>query len=561
MFTSLLWKEWRECRWKILVLFAIYLALVLVAWAADRRYSLEETQYAVLALAILMPGVIAMGTIADEHVRRTAETLQALPVPMSRVFLVKFLAGLATLFLPLLAIEAFCWLFLPASFYNAAYVSEHPYWALTPVGLTVTLYLWILALGSRRRTELGVGATYVALFLGLGVAAAILELLWSFHGVFPRIVDLLDTLSPLGFIAKHPTISSTTRTPFSLTALAQALTWAPLAVIALWRYTHPRIARIARPLDQPATFNASSLSPRRFPILWKSWREVRRLILLYGILVLAFIVIDSLLIQRALNQGLYFYPGPEMLAILPVLMGLVTIILLGTDVGLREAETHLENFWHSRPIPHAPYFRRRFAFGLFLSLLLLLIPAIFILSISIWQLQTSRPPMELMAWEMPTHRSVISPVLPPPDGPRPVFPDWPASRDFYAVMEMRDFLHRAQGTTVALFLLFAPQAVLFFSLSAFVATLSRRRIIPLMFAFAFAIAFQLLYVGNTFYRWVYEIWDWQSMITWVLYYAYCLTLLILSAALARLATKSTTANWRARLERHLESRAELVTTT
>src|SRR4051812_78588 len=113
MLQAILWKEWRECRWKMFMLLGMYLLLVLGAWAIEKRMPFVEAQFVVLALSFIMPGIVAMGTIADERVRRTADTLQALPVSAAKVFLLKTLVGLATLLLPLVAVEAFCFLVLP----------------------------------------------------------------------------------------------------------------------------------------------------------------------------------------------------------------------------------------------------------------------------------------------------------------------------------------------------------------------------------------------------------------------------------------------------------------
>lgn len=548
MIASLLWKEWRECRWKMLVLFAVYLLLVLLAWAVERHYPLQESQFAVLALTFVMPGVVAMGTIADERVRRTADTLQALPVSMGRVFAVKSLAGLATLLVPLLAVEAFCWLVLPALRESADFAHDHPFWILSLIGLTVALYVWILALGARLRTELSVGLAYVLMLFSCAAVAILFETL---RGLIlrntgdefnPRAwASLLYYLSPVGFVQDVTAPTHTDGVHIAITAVLQAFTWLTLWEIALWRFITTPATRVARPLASNMAPSKTPLASRRFPVLWKSWRESRHVVLACATVTLVFIAIDSLLIQSALTRGWYFTEGPAFLVIAPGILGMVMVIFLGTDVGMRESEIHLESFWQSRPIPQASYFLRRFAFGLLLALLLVAVPAALSLGITTWQLATTQPP--------PDELFRI---------PYPIIPDWPPSREPGVVSIMLDHLSDAQGAARVFLGFFVPQAMLFFATAAFIATLSRRRIIPLFVSFGFAVAFQMLYANDHFGNYLNYHWygDWHSWLALGL--AYFMVMLALSALMAWLAVTSTTRNWRASLERGLENREEAV---
>jgi hypothetical protein len=556
MIASLLWKEWRECRWKILVLFGVYLALVLLTWAIERRALLLEAQFAVMILCLVMPGVIAMGTIADERVRRTAETLQSLPIPAGWVFFIKTLAGLTTLLLPLLAIEAFNALVLAGDREYLLNIENIPSSPFAFVGLSVSLYFWILALAAPRRTELGVAATYVFMFLALGLIALLVALLsFTYEIDFWRTVKALALWSPLGFLYGILEASPANFRVLVTAAIVQLITWPPLCAIALWRYAHTPVMHIARPLDQTTTITTTSLAPRRFPILWKSWRESRLAVLLFSAPILAFIVIDCLATQYAISAGRYYRDTSSFL-ILPCVLSAFVVILLGTDVGMRESEIHLENFWHSRPIPQSTYFRQRFAFGLLLSLLLLVGPALLSMGILAWQQAVNLPPPQKLLYYNTFFAGLSGPPGTVP--PRPVFPDWPPSRNPHVVNYMLSNLFQMYDFLAGFLVLYIPHAILIFSISAFIASLSRRRIIPLMLSFGIALIFPVLFFSGELRPWLVRGWSWNWYASWLLILANWLITLNLSLLFAALATKSTTANWRAKLERRLEPRAEIL---
>ena len=62
MVGSLLWKEWREQRWKAVGIFGAYAAMVATAFLLSRRDGFEMAEGCIFAISFLVPGFMAMGT-------------------------------------------------------------------------------------------------------------------------------------------------------------------------------------------------------------------------------------------------------------------------------------------------------------------------------------------------------------------------------------------------------------------------------------------------------------------------------------------------------------------
>lgn len=499
MLDSLLWKEWRECRWKMLALFGVYLLLALFALAIERVEPYWEAQYALYALVFVMPGIVAMGTIADERVQRTARTLQALPVMPTHVFFCKFVAGLGTLLLPLLAIQIICRLVFPVADSHKFQLAL-PYWTLSEAGLTVSLYLWILLLAGRRRAEMSVGLTYIAMLMGCLVIAVLSAAMRAYatrvtghDAQLPQWWTFLVSLTPIGFARPFPAEGDHMNLPtFAATAAVQAVTWLPLWFLARRRCSTALPERIACAPELPAAPLAFTLAGCHHPILWKSWRESRRLVLGYLAATSVLIVATSVLLRVTLGS---FREGPFILLYPLTVFSLIVTAMLGVDVGMRESETQLENFWKSRPIPAPGYFWRRYIFGWLFSLLAMTAPLGLLFIILCAQS-----------------------IAEPSNG----------------VDSSRNY---AGFTLMAA----VPPVTLAYAVAVFMATLSRRRIIPLTVSLALCLFQCYCPVSFPLYMALFP-----SPLTFLVY----LLLFVAPCALFTwLAKKSTAADWRAWLER------------
>lgn len=147
---SLLWKEWHEQWWKLAfgsLILAAFAAIGLHARAVPDSETLEWL--AVLA-ALLLPIMASTGLVPPERDDGTLDTLLALPVPVSKIFLVKLAFGLLLCVGPILAATL-------ASIATAGgrevALSEMITLSLRTAGVTLSLFIWMFTLTIRLPSE------------------------------------------------------------------------------------------------------------------------------------------------------------------------------------------------------------------------------------------------------------------------------------------------------------------------------------------------------------------------------------------------------------------------
>lgn len=180
---SLLWKEWHEQWWKLAfgsLILAAFAAIGLHARAVPDSETLEWL--AVLA-ALLLPIMASTGLVPPERDDGTLDTLLALPVPVSKIFLVKLAFGLLLCIGPILAATL-------ASIATAGgrevALSEMLTLSLRTAGVTLSLFIWMFTLTIRLPSEtraamitIGILIIWVLLSAGIsGHSTSYIEQLW-----------------------------------------------------------------------------------------------------------------------------------------------------------------------------------------------------------------------------------------------------------------------------------------------------------------------------------------------------------------------------------------------
>jgi ABC-type transport system involved in multi-copper enzyme maturation permease subunit len=493
MIGALVWKEWRECRWKMLGIFMVYMALAMANWVAlyfapyregAARDILSRIQISFIILTALFPGFVAMGTITEEKARRTAETLRVLPVGMGRVFLVKCLWGMLTLVVPLLAVQMAAWFVMFPEGRGGIDVMPLAKWCGFSAMATVCMYAWILALGVRCRSEFQVALLFVA-FLFFNV-------LWL------GFVDLgghshLAKIFPVSWWLAGPPSNPNLEWGMALNFLLLG----PLVAWACRGYGRARaLRRGSEAVVAPATARQwrRPLVAQRFPVVWKTWRENRVLVLGYLSLAMFFLAAEIEVIwyinafgYQISGVGRIFYG--EWLFGLPEVMCFLVAIILGVDIGLRDFENRVERFWQARPIPSGSYFGKRFALGAAFALAMAVIPMLMLYAGS---------------YDL-THLSEVA----------------------------SDFLRY-----------YAPQVVLVYGASVLFATLINRRVVSMVAGLAVAVGLQM---PLDISRAVYDLRDnIMNDMEWAL--AYFVVIAIATAGLGWLAALSIRGRWRERLD-------------
>ncbi len=500
---ALVWKEWREHRGKMLGILLVYLALVgsmRLLFTGTVGEALIQAQMCLIIAALVIPGFVAMGTLTEEQARRTADTLRVLPVKMGRVFLVKCFWGLLTLLVPLVAAQMAAWFVIFPDSTGQRYVMPLIEWCVLAVTMTACMYAWTLALGVRCRSEFRVVLVFIA-FLFFNV-------LWLALMYEARLEGLMDFL-PLSLVTMDPK----GRPGLEWAVAENLLLVGPLLAWACWGFGR---AGSARRRDVPEAGSRTRVGPfagQRFPVVWKTWREYRRLVLGYLGLALLFVVLDGALawyyvihweeVRNGTKESNALWrlgsdTGP-LLVVLPAIGAYLMAIVLGVDLGVRDFENRLERFWESRPIPAADYFRKRFALGAAFTLAMAVIPALVVYA-GRWLL-------------------------------------------LHPNNELGDFL---TDMATAFLLFFVPQIALLYGLSALLATLSRRRVVPMVFGVAVAIVMQMIF-ANQDSQLIYHLLN-DIMKGTVVSVVYIAVMALATTGLGWVAALSIQGRWRERLD-------------
>ncbi len=211
---ALLWKEWRETRWKMAALAMIVGGFVLLSVFSDDQRRLDG----VVALCCMVAGAssifVALGVAAGENSRKTLPFLDALPTPNWKPATIKLLMGAIASIAPAIALVASIALLqsitpvisgawgepirlrsAPSSYFENHLLAA--FGLLSVVGLS--LYLWAAAIAVNARDEVqasvrSLGAL-VGWFLLCIVSFDIGERFW-----IAQVGQYICTIGPLGFL-------------------------------------------------------------------------------------------------------------------------------------------------------------------------------------------------------------------------------------------------------------------------------------------------------------------------------------------------------------------------
>ena len=375
---SLAWKEWHEHKWKIVSITAIL-------WATAAM-SLRETDAALLVglraglflCAMPLAVFVGLGIAAGERSRRTLPFLQALPVPMWKVAIAKFLFGWIALIIPALLAIGVILLWVGPDLAATIGRSSLPRtmdpfalgtgnWfvdtALVLPLVATSFYVWTIAAGVNRKDEVSAGAVALAVMVGW---YALLAIFWSFLVFWNGIPQANDTwvkwlltmmvcTAPGGFIFATE-LSVTPLCWFAAAILHGALAWwfiARFGRIAEREVTSPQSA-VADP-GRHDWLAPPRLSPFR-AIAWKQLRESGPIVLagLIGILAVFFLSFVGNTQPRL----------AEDYAFASIMGGMLMALIVGVGVQFYDIVPQLNTFWRSRPINTDLWFWTKFLSGL-----------------------------------------------------------------------------------------------------------------------------------------------------------------------------------------------------
>jgi hypothetical protein len=278
---------------------------------------------------------VALHTLLGERQQGTDQTIQTMPLNYSYPLFEKVLLGLATLIVPIEVAEGACFLVF----------RQHPtrnllMTSISDVALAATLYLWTIAFASRVRSQLVI---VVAPLMILALAMIVGTL---FHAIVGFDLYLHELLTPCIWVRQGDSIPATYRTG---RAILQLLISIALVAIPLMRSNRrPRHApmRIVWAYRKPLRWNAL-----RFPILWKTIREIRWLLLASTGISCLLLIFQAISLSQAPDSLTIGFHGIPILTLLLMGVPALTAILLGTEIGIRDAERQTDQFLASTPLP------------------------------------------------------------------------------------------------------------------------------------------------------------------------------------------------------------------
>ncbi len=377
---SLLWKEYREHRYKMLGILLTCLAFLCASRLA--HYDLAIFQFTINLLALLIPPFLAMETLTEERTSRTHETTLSLPIPASRVFFHKCLWDMATASLPMLAVQLLGYYLVYGEPPRFTGYQPAASWLMQLPAATCCFYAWIVLICARFHSQLKVAIVSFLIFIAhVVILYAVESMLYgssSASNGAARITTSYEVIvcafSPLGPYL----FADRTLLPLApLTSTAATLVSLLLLAFASRRYVHVVPQRAA--LRQRRSPSLPKLRRHAFPILWKTWAESRAFVLLYLLATVILVVLNTFTL---FNEHMYRFYGQffvqvryfhELTSLLSFGALFVALIIAG-NIGMADFEHHLDQFWQSRPIGPSRYFYKRFFSGLLLVLLVYLLP-------------------------------------------------------------------------------------------------------------------------------------------------------------------------------------------
>lgn len=404
IWTSLLWKEYREHRWKMAALVAIML-VVPVILSIQTPGNIFGSVVATLMMAVPLSAMfVGMSAAAGEQSRGTIHFLQSLPTSMVRPATAKLAWAVLTLIAPVAAavVGAALWsrLFVGRTVdedLRLANAMFPPPWGLTDWYATVlvsgslagvSFMTWVAAFGVNRSDEVRAGAVGLLAVLCYWAALTWIASQAESSAAVDRLKVLLAAApggaiavaGPAARFAGQDVALDGSRWwayfwPYATAALASHV-----ALLAVYLARFGRVAPARVQTDETLGLAAKSHSwlapPRRSPlaaIVWKQLRETAPL----GLMGAAVVILAGVWAASGnrdhdvagLTAGIWF------------LVGAFVATVAGVGLVMDDLRPQIHAFWRSRPISVRQWFVVKFAIGVVTTTALLAVPIVLLLAL------------------------------------------------------------------------------------------------------------------------------------------------------------------------------------
>lgn len=368
---SLLWKEWREQRWRVALLISLPLLLLPVPWLTGPDYFNGS-----LLVPLLIFGVpticifIGAGLGAGEQSHRTIGFIQSLPSGMERAAIAKLIVGGVTAFLPWLVTSAVVFIWDKWEVVDNILPSLPLLWLLLGV-VSVSLVVWAAAASANLADEVRGGAVA---FLALFAPWALIGIVSQSPRLPEPVIPFLMSAAPGGIFAVVTEVEKWTQLGFSASGLIFLLFLCATTLTVNCAVTYSFVRRFGKALKAPArgaipVARSSELVPLGPPrlspgraVLWRQLRETAPLALLGAATILCITLVVSVIVYRESEETLFGEFAAQLAVSVWAFAGIMISIVAGLGVFLDDLRPELNNFWRSRPInPTQSFFIRYFA--------------------------------------------------------------------------------------------------------------------------------------------------------------------------------------------------------
>ncbi len=393
---SLMVKEWHEQKWRCASLSAICLSVVAFAMVRDPEVVIVLGVLVIFFLAFPGTVFIAMGVAAGERAGGTLELLRVLPIKMRKIAAVRLIAGAVTCLTPIFFVMVLVGGWLGAIHLLAAFghesasrmirsvdliagIDEFAGLAAAAICCCVSVYLWVIAVGIRQRTELRAGLVGIGVLVGWFMLLAFIYIgamvlhpqqdPFSGQGfVFQFLFSILSGMSPYGLVLRW----ENTEFPIWWISVLQVVSGCLLIMWVLRRYGEVTHHDNASPTQEPATADDEAIGhPRRSAVMavaWKQWRDTVPM----AAIGLAFItlfavgpIIDNLRMQsRGITIEDTTRNAVSWISETSMTIGVMLALLVGVGTFVGDYQPGMLTFWRSRPISPRLWFWSKYLTGL-----------------------------------------------------------------------------------------------------------------------------------------------------------------------------------------------------
>ncbi|MEW4487999.1 hypothetical protein AB1L42_07935 [Thalassoglobus sp. JC818] len=381
IWSTLLWKEWNENKWKLLSL--TFIALAVCAGALVE--SLREIEFAVIATyygyVLFAPIYVVMGVTAGEWASGAIEFSKNLPVSLRKVATARLLVGWIVLIVPVICVAVFSsgliaaleWTDVEIGIFHSVSTGmnldpQQALWVIAGIacGVVTTLYFWLSVACLNQATELraamiGVLTFIVSFWFGI--------IMWAMNGA-PTTAALspswiIGASSPVYWMVL-PNLEAVHLRRWLLVGLgAQGLLVITVCYYFIrsygtrlreWNWL-PRISWPSLEQSEPSNSLSAPFSSQMKALVWMQLRQT--LPLAISGLVVVF-VLTLLAFQGPAGVARQMGTNPFQVAIISV-----AALLIGSTTFVPDFSPKLYHFWRSRPIPPMRWFWLKYLSGLF----------------------------------------------------------------------------------------------------------------------------------------------------------------------------------------------------